>query len=83
MMLWAVYRDGKPEKCADEIEEQAIEQYRRTGDVALLIIARSVINVFDEKDLAQVCKSALERDYPEEKFSLVELHPITGTVEWS
>lgn len=82
-MIWAVFRNNKPEKCQDDITKEMVEQYRKTNDISFLIVAHSVINVFLDENLAQVCKSSLEMDYPKEKFEVVPLHPILETREWS
>ena len=82
-MLWAVFRNGRPEVVDDEITAEMTNKYRETGDVAFLIISKSIINVFEEEDLAQVCCAALKSDYPLEKFGVVRLHPIVSTSEWS
>lgn len=82
-MLWAVFRNGNAELCDDEITKEMIDQYRKTNDVSFLIIAKSVINVFLDENMAQVCRAALARDYPGDKFGVVQLHAITGTQEWS
>lgn len=82
-MLWGVFRNGKAEKCQDEVTQEMTDEYRKTGDVSFLIVAHSVINIFLDVNLAHVCCAALQRDYPEEKFAVVELHAVTGTVDWS
>lgn len=83
MIIWAVFRNGKPEVCQDEVSQEMLDTYSKTGDVSFLIVAHSVINVFLEEDLAIMCKEALEKDYPEDSFEVVQLHPVVGSIEWN
>lgn len=83
MSLWAVLKDGQPDKYVDDVSSEVMKEYDRTGDIALIIIAQSVINVFDNENLANICRDALERDYPLNKFSVAELHVVADKEDWS
>lgn len=85
MKLYAVTRDGKFEKFSDDkiTGFPILEEYKKTGDLALRIIAEQILNVFNDEAIAKICANGMQQDYPTEKFGVVELHIVTSSVEWS
>jgi hypothetical protein len=78
-------RNGSFEKFTDDpmMGNELLEEYRRTQDIAVKIVAEQVLNVFADEEIARLCLAGMSKDYPAEKFSVVELHLVTSSREWS
>ena len=78
-------RNGNFEKFTDDpiMGNDLLEEYRRTQDIAVKIVAEQVLNVFMDEELARICVAGMSRDYPAERFAVVELSMVVSSKEWS
>ncbi len=84
-MLYIVLKNKDPETILDdpEVQKTFFEEYKKSGDTAVLLVSNQVLNIFKDKDLANMCCEALSKDYPNDKFSVGELFLVLSQTDWS
>lgn len=83
--FFIVLKNGQPEKVIDDpvLKKQIESEYKSTQQTAIMVVANQISNVFQDEELCYICCRGLEKEFPEFKWSVGELHFVVSSVEWS
>lgn len=83
--LYIVLENGKIVRNKDVNPQfnDILEEYEEDDDPSMKLIAEEVIGIWDNKKSANEWKEQLELIYPDNKYSIGELHLIDSVTDWN
>ena len=79
MSYFLILKDGEPERLITEMDQDKTKE----EDMSFYILANQVLNIYSDKELAEICLKTMSVSYPSSSFKIVELCEIDTTQEWN
>lgn len=79
MTYFLILKDEAPEKLISSLDEDKV----RNEDISFWLLSHQILNIFDDKEIAEQSCASMMRQNPEIKFKIVELHQIDSVQDWN